>query len=242
VRPPRLRDGPICASGGGSEVPSVLGSIELRDRLRSNVSGFLLRRRNRQNLGNLCFGKGMHVKRACLLFRKFPFSLVSSRKGCVIGVVEFRVCGVSGSWSSGRNADDACGGGCAVGLECSPAPRIRGVTILSVFVCVFRSLSIRAWLLQFTATWRAVVAALMGLRWTRSTEDVALAGMAMAGGEAVVVVVSARALVSEATAETTAGASVAGARAVAIVAAGSPIVSGFARVAAVVVNFESVWP
>lgn len=236
VRPPRLRDGPICASGGGSEVPSVLGSIELRDRLSSNVSVFLLRRRNRQNLGNLCFGKDMHVRRSCLLFWKFHFSLVSSRKGCVIGVVEFRLCGVSGSWSSGRNVDDACGGGCAVGLECSPAPRIRGVTIRSVFVCVFRSLSIRAWLLQFTAT----VAALMGLRWTRATGGVALAGMAMAGGRAVVVVESARALVSEVTAETTAGANVAGARAVAIVVADSPIVSDLTRVAAVVVFSGSV--
>jgi hypothetical protein len=160
----------------------VLGSIELRARLSSNVSVFMLRRRNRQNLGNLCFGKDMHVKRVCLLFWKFHFSLVSSRKVCVIGVVEFRVCGVSGSWLSGRNADDACGGGCVVGLECSPAPRIRGVTIRSVFVCVFRSLSIRAWLLQFTAM---VVAALMGLRWTRATGGVSLAGMAMAGGRAI---------------------------------------------------------
>jgi hypothetical protein len=160
-----------------------------------------------------------------------------SSVGDAMIVVEFRVCGVSGSWSSGRNADDACGGGCAVGLECSPAPRIRGVTIRSVFVCVFRSLSIRAWLLQFTAT---VVAALMGLRWTRATGGVALAGMAMAGGRAVVVVESARALVSEVTAETTAGANVAGARAVAIVVADSPIVSDVTRVAAVVVFSGSV--
>ena len=80
----------------------------------------------------------------------------------------------------------------------------------------------------------------MGLRWTRATGDMALAGMAMAGGKAVVVVVSARALVSEATAETTAGANVAGARAVAIVVAGSPIVSGLTRVAVVVVFSESV--
>lgn len=156
VRPPRLRDGSIGASDGGSEVPSVLGSIELRDRLSSNVSGFLLRRRtckcNRLNLVNLCFGKGMYVERVCLLFWKFQARLVSSDKVCAIGVVESRVCSVSNSWSSSRNAGDVCGGGCSVGLECSPAPRIRGVIIRSVFMCVLGILSIQAWLLPFTAT------------------------------------------------------------------------------------------
>ena len=80
----------------------------------------------------------------------------------------------------------------------------------------------------------------MGLRWTRAAGGVALAGMAMAGERAVVVVESARALVSEVTAETTAGANVAGARAVAIVVADSPIVSDVTRVAAVVVFSGSV--
>jgi hypothetical protein len=161
VRPPRLRDGPICASGGGSEVPSVLGSIELRDRLSSNVSVFLLRRRNRQNLGNLCLGKGMHIQIACLLFWTFQSTLVSSSKVYASGVVEPLVCSVFISWSMNRDADDAYGGGCAVGLECSTAPRIRRVIIRSVFMCVFRILSIQALLLPFTATWRRAVVVAM---------------------------------------------------------------------------------